>query len=199
MELAHVSWAGPAMDDPEIAEALPSFLGSSIAEVNGFIQFGGGLHVRGACFTPGWHSLRHAWHGTAAFHRLYPTVAAGWVPFAEDCMGDQFFLAGGTILRLLAETGKVEDMACDLASFLKAANETPVEFLSLEPLLELQRNGSALAPGELIHAYPPFCTVEAENGMSLRAVPALELHAFHAAFARHVLNEGDRVRMNLTD
>jgi hypothetical protein len=43
--------------------ALPQELASSLQIENGFVAASGGLHVRGACLSPEWHSLRAAWKG----------------------------------------------------------------------------------------------------------------------------------------
>lgn len=197
MEIPNVSWAGPHIDDPDLLATLPVGLRALLASCNGFILFGGGLHVRGACRAPAWHSLWEAWHGSAAFHRLYPNVDARWVPFAEDCVGDQFFLRDDTILRLEAEIGEVEDTGRDLTQFMQSVSQDPAGFLLLHPLLEMERTGDRLAPGQLIHAYPPFCTEEAQDGVSLRPVPAGELHRLHADFARKFTGDGRKIEVVL--
>ena len=193
MELSHVTFSGPPSDDPTLWAKLPKELVGLLRSINGFIQYGGGLHVRGVCTTPEWHSLRAAWLGEMAFHRLYGSVAADDIPFAEDCVGDQFLLRGGQVLRLAAETGDVEPFAPGLASFLEAASASPVKYLSLEPLLQLHHEGGALEPGQLIHAYPPFCTKEAAQGVSLRVVPARELIGFHAELAAQLPPDGGHI------
>ena len=102
MELRNVTCRGPAITDHDLLAKLPSDLRGLLEQINGFVQFGGGLHVRGACHDPAWHSLRHAWVGDAAFHRAYPAVRETDVPFAQDCVGDQFLLRDGAVVRLLA-------------------------------------------------------------------------------------------------
>ncbi len=49
-------------------------IATCLARPTGFIMFDGGLHIRGACIQPKWHSLRKAWEGEFALHLLYPTV-----------------------------------------------------------------------------------------------------------------------------
>ena len=199
MELSHITYQGPKIDDHEVHEKLPQGLRSLLGFLNGFIQFGGGLHVRGACLNPQWHSIRNAWLGPRAFHHLYASVDPNWVPFAEDCVGDQFFLENNVVLRLLSETGEIESMGLSLAAFLKQANSDPVEFLSLEPLLKFQKESGSLQPEQLVHVYPPFCTEEAANGVSVRAVPSAELHQFHAEFATQLPDVGGQFRMSIVD
>src|ERR1700681_1788880 len=110
MKLDHLTFSGPAIDDREMLAKLPKELAALLTQTNGFIQFHGGLHVRGACLAPAWHSLREAWLGDNAFHRLYPEVEPDDIPFAEDYLGDQFLLRGGDVWRLYAETGEVEPL-----------------------------------------------------------------------------------------
>src|SRR5436190_17613681 len=100
MNLADVTWKGPAVDDLELFRRLPGELVRLLQQQNGFIQYHGGLHVRGACRTPQWHSLRAAWLGKNAFHRFYPDLTPEDIPFAEDCLGDQFLLREKDVWRL---------------------------------------------------------------------------------------------------
>jgi len=51
----------------------------------------------------------------------------------------------------------------------------------------LEGDGHSLAPGELINAYPPFCTSQSSGGeVSLRAVPAEEQRYFLAELASQI-------------
>ena len=197
MELASITYHGPAIDDPEILAELPSSLAGLLKQVNGFIQYGGGLHLRGACHAPDWHSLRAAWTGEAAFHIFYPNVQPHHVPFAEDCVGDQFLLDGKSVLKLHAETGELEPRNLTLGGFLEAASADPVDFLGMHPLLQHRKTGD-LPEGRLLMAYPPFCTKEAANGVSLKPVPAQELHALHAKMAA-AFASGEKTRFRVTD
>lgn len=195
MELSHITYQGPVLDDPDLLADLPDSLRSLLTSLNGFVQFGGGLHVRGACSGPDWHSLRLAWRGPAALHRLFPAINPEWVPFAEDCVGDQFLLGPDSVLRLAAETGEVADMGVTLGGFLRQANADPVAYLSMQPLLQFRHDNGDLPDGYLLHAYPPFCTQEAARGVSLKPVPAWELHQFHAAFASALPEDGASLRV----
>ena len=80
---------GPPVDDAELLDALPRELRSFLERVNGFVAFDGGLHVRGACESPSWHSLRRRWQGEFALHERYPLLTDTDIPFAEDAVGDQ--------------------------------------------------------------------------------------------------------------
>jgi hypothetical protein len=145
--------------------------------------------------------LRKAWRGPAGFAALYPAVRAEDVPFAEDCLGDQYLLRGTAVFRLAGETGTVTTTELDLAGFLQRVNEDAVRFLGLQPLLSYERDGGRLRPGELLTAYPPFCTAEAAQGVSLKAVPAGQVHAFLADLARQLAGAptGAKVRFKVVD
>src|SRR5690349_12608125 len=114
---ATVTFVGPPIDDEEVIDRVPPELADRLRQTNGFIWNGGGLHVRGACCEPAWHSLRTAWEGEAAFHVLYPSVEADDVPFAEDCLGDQFLLRNGLVWQLAGETGDVANLGLTLSEF----------------------------------------------------------------------------------
>jgi hypothetical protein len=195
VELKHVTFTGPPLDDEELLARLPANLAGLLGQINGFLQFHGGLHVRGACREPTWHSLRDAWDGEAAFHRLYPEVRPEDVPFAEDNLGDQFLLRDGRVWRLAAETGEVESLEVGLAGFFEAVEADPVEFLRLHPLLQFQQEGGRLEPGQLLAAFPPFCTKESADGVSLAAISADEQRRFLADLAAQLRDvpEGGRI------
>jgi hypothetical protein len=186
-----VSYVGPPIDDQETLERLPADLKALLNQANGFIQFRGGLHVRGACRAPAWHSLREAWEGEDAFHSLYPDVNAGDVPFAEDCLGDQFLLRDEQVWKLSAETGEMGSLELSLREFFAAAQNDPVEFLSLHPLLQFENEGGKLEPGQLLSAMPPFCLAESGEGVSLRAISGDDRRRFLADLARQIRDVPD--------
>jgi hypothetical protein len=197
MEIDGVTWVGPTIDAPDILSVLPQDLAQLLSQINGFVLRGGALHVRGAVRAPEWHSLANAWQGSRAFHLLYPVVSPDDIPFAQDCLGDQFLLRHGRVVRLSAEHGELEPLDIDLSTFLASASHDPVEFLLSEPLLTQTGQGGRLQPGELLLAYPPYCTNQASQGTALKAVPAVEVIEFHADFARRIrdLPDGSRVRI----
>ena len=195
MEFDQITFQGPAIDDPEIMDRAPEALRNILVQVNGFIQFGGGFHIRGACREPLWHSLSHAWAGPIALFRLFPAVKDTDVPFAQDGLGDQYLLRDGRVLRLQAETGEINDLSHSLTSFLEAIQREPVETLQLQPLLAFWEGGGELGPGQLLSAYPPFCTKESAAGVSYRAVPATERIGFLADLAAQVANHHDGAKV----
>jgi hypothetical protein len=113
------------------------------------------------------------------------------IPFAEDCMGDQFILRTGRVHRLAAETGELWTLDLDLAGFFDAVQADSIGFLSLQPLLQFQRDGGALEPGQLLGAYPPFCTQQSGAGVHLAAIPADECRLFLADFAAQIRDVPD--------
>jgi hypothetical protein len=199
MDLNGITFLGPTVHDTAVLDRLPTSLRTLLEQVNGFILFGGALHVRGACQTPNWHSLEQAWSGDAAFHRLYPAVKAHWIPFAEDCVGDQFFIGDGTILHLEAETGAMHETGMTLHHFLEAVQADPVKALQAEPLLQFRQEKGDLPAGQLILAYPPFCTKEAGAGVSLVALDAAHVHRFHADLANQLPSDDDKLHVKIID
>ena len=199
MPFQDVTFFGPIVDDEELLLDVPSDLVAILRETNGVVAFRGGLHIRGACVSPLWHSLRHAWLGPESFASRYPAVNASDVPFAQDAVGDQFLLRKGEVVRLLAETGEVEGLGVTLSAFLERAGEDPVDYLNLQPLLQFEESGR-LQPGQLLSVYPPFCTKESADGVSLRPIPALERLAFLSTFAREIadVRNGERVKIVTT-
>lgn len=190
MHFLGVTFKGPAVDDAEILDRVPVGLRRFLEAVNGLIAYGGGLHIRGACSEPLWHSIRAAWEGPQAFHRFYMDVQPADVPFAEDAVGDQWLLRDGGVLRLSAETGGTETLGITLAQFLTAVEVTPIDTLGLQPLMRFQAEGGRLRPGELLDVYPPFCTAQAAQGVHLAAVPTDERLRFLSQLAREMPPEG---------
>ena len=191
LKLLHVSFQGPPIDDPATLATLPDDLRRLLSVVNGFIQFGGGLHVRGACKAPDWHALSTVLSGDLALAQLYPSVLPDDVPFAQDVFGDQFLLRQGVVHRLSGETGEVESLQCSLFAFLESAQTNPIDYLNLGQMARYFREGGDLQPGQLLSVWPPFCMEEAANGVSFRAISSLERLAFLAWFARQTRNLAD--------
>jgi hypothetical protein len=202
MRLDHVTYQGPAIDDPELLALLPAALADLLRQTNGFILHGGALHVRGACRQPSWHSLRDAWLGADAFHRLYAEVKPEDVPFGQNCLGDQLLLRGDEVLFLPGETGEVEPFDMTFEELIRGSVDNPGETVGLGPLEQFrEESGNALQPGQLLATYPPLCTKEAEAGVRLAAVAAEDRRAFLAKFAAFIrdLPEGGRFRIEATE
>lgn len=56
--------------------------------------------------------------------------------------------------------------------------------------MQFRAEGGSLAPGQLLSVYPPFCTKESADGVSLAAVPATDRPGFLAEFARQLPPDG---------
>jgi hypothetical protein len=192
------TYEGPPIDDPDLLARLPGDLRQVLDRCNGFILCGGGFHLRGACREPHWHSLANAWSGSLALSRLFPAVQPEDVPFAQDFLGDQYLLRDGAIWLLRAETGALTALPQDLASLLDAIERDPVAVLGLAPLLAFEADGGLLRPGQLLSAYPPFCTRESASGVSLRAVSCADRLLFLAEFAAQVASVPDGAAVKVT-
>lgn len=178
-------FTGPPIDDEAILELLPVPYARLLREVNGYVAFHGGLHVRGACLEPTWHSLRFNWLGDGALWRLYPeALNKDDVPFAEDALGDQYVVRGAIVHRLSAETGDLKSLDLDMPDFDAAVRADPVGFLSLEPLMEFRAEGKSLEPGQLLAVMPPF-VINLEPDQRTRMAVASRQHTeWLADFAR---------------
>jgi hypothetical protein len=191
VKLDGVTWKGPKIDDQEILRELPEALRELLGSENGFVLHGGALHVRGACLAPDWHSLRTAWRGEEALHKLYGSMQPDDVPFAQDIFGDQFILRDEVVMRLFAESGEVEKMAEDLDEFLAAVNIDLEAYLNVQP--------GQLEPGQLLLAYPPFCFEEAGAKIEFSPLPASEVIQFHAKVAAQLKDvpEGAKIEFKI--
>jgi len=197
IDLSTASFIGPEPNDVQILEMLSADYREFLLAVNGCVLFGGGLHIRGACESPDWHSLRRVWIGPDALSSLYTSIEGSDIPFAQEVCGDQFLLRRGFVIRLDAETGETTALNLRWQEFLDAATEQPLEFLSLQPLFRYTAEGGTITPGQLLSVFPPFCTAESANGVSLKAIPALERIRFLADFAAQIasLPEGAKIHL----
>lgn len=151
--------------------------------------------MRGACAEPVWHSIGAVLDGEYALSRLYRNVKPGDLPFAQDCLGDQFLLRDRIVHRLLAETGDVESLEVNFEQFCAKANEAPVGFLGLQPLLLFQQRGGRLGAGQSLMVYPPFCFEESAEGVWTGAIDTLQLLMAHARLAQALADRhpGDKI------
>lgn len=202
MRFEKVTYHLKEIDDQETLERLPLQMQAFLQQVNGMIAFGGGVHFRGCCQTPAWHSIRHAWMGEYAFHKDYDSIRSSDIPFAQDCMGDQFFWRDGQIIRLLAETDELEFLNVGFNEFLKYVKEDPVGFLKLKPLQEFEEvYHGELKPGQLLNVYPPYCLQEKNDKYRLKSVSTEDRLDFLADLARKIrtLPRGRKLRIKPVD
>jgi hypothetical protein len=197
--LSTASFVGPLADDNIVLAMLPRNYASFLQSVNGCVVYDGGLHIRGACSIPDWHSLRRFWIGDDSLSALYSGVNADDVPFAQDCFGNQFLLRSKSVFRLHGDTGELKDLALGWHGFLAAAAANPTEFLSLQLLERFRNEGGWLEPGQLLNIYPPLCTVESANGASLKPISAREQIRFLADFTAQIarLPDDSKIRIVL--
>jgi len=195
MELPGLTYRGAALDDIDILERLPMDLQQLLAQRNGFVAFRGGLHVRGACKEPLWHSLRAAMEGPESFAERYRVVKGGDVPFAQSVFGDQFILRGKGVHKLDAYADTLEPVADDLTAFFFKVQEDPIGLLSLGHLAQYEGTGETLRPGELLMEWPPFVVEGSEKGVSLRRIPVQERLEFLADIAKQLRGVADGTKV----
>jgi len=181
-----VVYKGSGISDLKILEKLPESLRNFLQKTNGFIAFDGGLHIRGIVDSPDWHSLQKVWFGDFSMHTMFSSLKESDIPFGQDCLGDQYVLRDETVWQLSSETDELENLRLSLENFLTKTEENPVDFLSLQPLLKFMKEGGKLEKGQLLSVYPPFCTKESAEGISLKAIPLFDRLSFLADFARQV-------------
>ncbi|QDA58709.1 SMI1/KNR4 family protein [Hymenobacter jejuensis] len=191
-----VLYTGESITDPVTFTLLPSFLQQFLLEQNGVVAYFGGLHIRGCCQKPAWHSLAAVWKGERALHKVYAAVKPTDVPFAQDCVGNQFLLRNDAVLFLDTETGEIADLNVDFKHFLFGIEKFPVDALGLEPLQKFQQQGGYLQPGHLLSVYPPVC-IKSKEERKLKPVPAAERLASLADFYRQIkdLPDGQFLRL----
>jgi hypothetical protein len=140
------------------------------------------------------------WRGASSLAERYPTALATDVPFAQDAVGDQFLLRDDIVYRMATETGELESLGVGLMEFLRRAEEDPLGYLSLEPLVAFERTGGVLKPGQLLSVYPPFCT-RASQPRSIEAISAADRLAFLAHLAEQLRDvpDGGMISFERTD
>ena len=162
VEFKGITFINHEIIDTETLELLPADMKLFYKEVNGLVAYNGGFQVRGIGTQPSWNSLEDAWKGPNAFYKTYPNLSEGDIPFAQDCLGDQYVYRAGSIWQLLTETGELDDLELDFDEFMDEVTEDPIEFLALYPLLDFIDAGNELQPGELLVPSIPF-SVETEE------------------------------------
>lgn len=194
-------YRGPPIDDNDLLARLPAEYRRLLETVNGYVAYQGGLHVRGACGAPAWHSLRSAWCGVDAIHRLFPAVAAEDLPFGQDGLVDQFVLRDGYVWKLDAEIGELKPLKLTLPEFDAAVRADADEFLALGPLREFQAQGGNLEPGQLLSVMPPFVFKESAAGVTYRAVPVLDRLKFlsHLGGELRDVHDGATVHLDTSE
>jgi hypothetical protein len=150
MVLTGVTFLGPETHDSHTLDRLPDALKALLTEVNGFVAYRGGLHIRGACDMPSWHSIDAVWSGVFSLHGLYDAVLPSDVPFGQDYRGHQLLLRENVVWRLDTSNGQLTCLDFDLDGFLTAARCDPVDFLGLQPLRGFLNGGGMLRPGHVL-------------------------------------------------
>jgi hypothetical protein len=192
-----ILYTGGELTDLVSFARLPSYLQAFLREQNGVVAYFGGLHIRGCVQEPAWHALHTAWLSETAFWRTYDEVLETDIPFAQDCVGNQFLLRGDAVLFLDTETGELADLEVDFKHFLFGVEKFPLDALGMEPLRSFQQRGGALEPGQLLSLYPPVCIASSKNKSRLKPQAMAERLAWLADFYRQIkdLPSGQRIHL----
>lgn len=170
VEFKGIIYINHEIQDTGVYDLLPPEMQDFYDEINGLVAYNGGFQIRGCGTGPTWNSLDEAWKGENAFHKTYTNLSPEDIPFAQDCMGDQFVFRAGSVWHLLTETGELDDLELEFDEFIDEVTEDPIEFLALYPLLEFMEAGNDLEPGELIVPNRPF-TVESDVEYTFTKAP----------------------------
>ena len=172
--------------DEEFFKTLPQELQEVLSKKNGYVSHGGGFHLRGVCHKPKWHSLEEVFVGEHALFDLFEFVEEDDIPFAEDCMGDQFLLREGQVIRLYAESGDMEELGLTLEEFMDKVKNAPSDVLDLEVMELVTESDAKLHPGEVMVAHPPFVMEESEEGVQLEAMPCLQALMYYSQLSFNI-------------
>lgn len=187
-----MTYQGDHVDTALLAELaihyqLPEGYQNLVLEVNGFVQFNGGIHIRGVVRTPDWHSLMYAMEGDHAYHELYAMIEPTDIMFGEDCVGSQYFLRQGVVYFLDTQTGELENLEMDFSAFIEQMQAEPVQMLGMYPVLQFQDQDQTLKPGEVLAEKPYMFTKEAEKGVALKAIDTTTYRLLLAKVCAQVL------------
>jgi hypothetical protein len=192
-----ILFTGGELTDLVSFARLPSYLQTFLREQNGVVAYFGGLHIRGCVSEPSWHSLSEVWQGANAFWRTYDTVVETDIPFAQDCVGNQFLLRGDAVLFLDTETGELADLEVDFKHFLFGAEKFPLDALGMEPLRAFQQRGGVLQPGQLLSLFPPMCIETAQQKPRVQPQTVAARLAWLADLYRQIKNLPDGQHLQL--
>jgi len=199
MTLQGVTFQGPALKDPSPLDGLPGELFEVLWQINGFVAYAGGLHLRGFVDEPNWHSFERYRSGDMALHKMFSVVEESDIPFGQDFLGNQFLLRHDEVWRLRSDTGEATGLAVGLAEFFDACKKDPIDFLGLELLAEYHQLHGMLEPGDLVHTMPPLCLRRDDKKLAMKSVPIDNALSFLAVFAKQVAEapEGETVHLEL--
>jgi hypothetical protein len=171
-----------------------------LERMNGGYFFERSLHVFGACADPPWHSLS-AWNAPGLWRDAYGEAAQGLVCFAEDAFGDQYAYSGmgGEVVCFEAELGRVVSVAPHFVAWLEELLARPESVLPLDVMRREVETRQPLEPGGQMFAYPPLCTVESQEGVTVGQVDAVEAMRFRGSLALQLRNlpPGARVAIEI--
>ncbi|RTQ52126.1 SMI1/KNR4 family protein [Hymenobacter gummosus] len=166
-----ITYIGEPVSDSATFKLLPFDMQAFMLQNNGIIAYFGGIHIRGCCHEPAWHSLKEAWQGENAFWKTYRNMKHSDLPFGQDAVGNQFFLRRGQVWFMDAETGEIQNLNVDFRTFIVGVERFPNQALDLSAVSSFMEFGALLQPGELLAVYPPNCVKTDEDQFNLTRMP----------------------------
>ncbi|GAB2951847.1 hypothetical protein GCM10027048_16060 [Hymenobacter coalescens] len=194
-----ITYIGEPVSDSATFKLLPFDMQAFMLQNNGLIAYFGGIHIRGCCQEPAWHSIKEAWQGENAFWRTYRNMKHSDLPFGQDAVGNQFFLRRGQVWFMDTETGEVQSLNVDFRRFIEGVERFPQQALDLSVVgtfLQLT-NGGHLEPGELLAVYPPSCIKTEGEEFNLTRMPTeTRLHSLANLYEQIIrLKPGQKIRL----
>lgn len=168
---SQITYSVTNIEDPDILSVLPNEYQSLLSMVNGFILKGGWFHVRGAVENPYWHSIREAFLGPRAIHKIFRSVIHGDIPFGQDSLGNQYLLRESNIFYLNGEKGTIDPIDIPFTDFIEGLFRNPEQFISIDHVRHFQARGGGLEPSELLNAYPPIMVYPPEERLRVSLHP----------------------------
>ena len=142
------------------------------------ILYSGGLQIRSEGAEEQILNINTFTSGDFALYELYSSIEPDDYPIAQDCFGDQFFIRKNKVIKLMAETGDIEEYNYSWEEFLNWVDKNPEDTLDIPENLDLKK-------GQLLFAYPPFCTEEGSNA-TIKPINGMEVIKFHADLATQI-------------
>ena len=183
MEFPAQIYQGPELVEDDFFEQLPEEYQALLKKTSGLIAFNGGLHLRGCCVKPLWHSLKFICQGSFALYKVFKSVEKEDIPFGQDAYGNQFIFREKLICRVNTETDNCEELNINFTEFLLNVEMQGTEFLNLNLLGRFIEHEGFWTPGNLLSLYPPITRNKTDSEIQMKSIPMFERYRFLSQLA----------------